>query len=386
MIPYSRAPSSLKNPLVSFLKQFLDMMGATDHFRIEVQDNGDLTIRDRTGANAPSLEQKAKLKALMEYLQSKNLLYFQVDNNIPAHNGSGQVVAHTSGVKIAAVDLRLEPVLLNAPSVNTLITRFAITAPSSHAASPHAAAPVPQRVANASHPPIPTTAAEAEAQGWIKMNPLNAYRDFSGMQQIGSDAFLPPSSSSSAAPAPIQVPQNYPAIQQQHPALMAHNWGKPGSQFLAAPAVSNPPPVQKISLAHIPQDIRNKLNPAIASRWDRFSAALQHHIIQCIQVDLQAKFNAMLVSQSGLGQTFVSPVSLENPSIPVLLPSSQKGENKTYYDLMDVLNIQQRAPGSPELRLDPTTRESFKLDQVLPAPEALQKLQQRAEQPPRGPR
>jgi hypothetical protein len=144
--------------------------------------------------------------------------------------------------------------------------------------------------------------------------------------------------------------------------------------------------LQKIS--EIPIYYKDKVDKEISSCWDRFSAELQHHIIACIQADLASKYAALPVSvqEKRFGETYISPISAENPSIPVLLPSFNTGA-KHHYDLLEILQLQQRAPGRPDLRLDPITRALFGLHEVLPDPEALQQLQQRAAtQSVQGPR
>lgn len=120
------------------------------------------------------------------------------------------------------------------------------------------------------------------------------------------------------------------------------------------------------------------ISPEIKTRWDRFSKPLQEHIIKCMVENLEDKYNQLLTTRV-LGETLRSPIGLEAPTIPVRLPNAVLGSSKEIYDLIEILNLRERNPANPGQRRNPITREFFDLNQVIPAPDALNELKLRAQ-------
>ena len=158
--------------------------------------------------------------------------------------------------------------------------------------------------------------------------------------------------------------------------------------------IKKPDDLDDLIWSHLPDEI--------TKRWDRFSGAMQKHIVECVTADLP-KLLAKIPDQkqADIGVTFMSPIGLSTPSLPVRLPPPKKSEadapaasgpadskaavtdvkaevNKVY-DLLEILAIKERDPSDASRRRHPITHEYFSLQDVLPAADALIELKKRAE-------
>lgn len=148
--------------------------------------------------------------------------------------------------------------------------------------------------------------------------------------------------------------------------------------------------VESIKINYLNIDLLNRLlsdvgrvdgltiPPIIQLRWYRFNSEMHVHIKNCLKENLEEKYNNLLTTQI-LGNTFRSPIGLTAPTIPVRLPNELLPDNKSneVYDLVEILNIRERNPSDPSQRCNPITRKYFSLNEIIPAPEALEELKKR---------
>lgn len=134
-----------------------------------------------------------------------------------------------------------------------------------------------------------------------------------------------------------------------------------------------------IDISSKPDDVDNKVWTVIPNeiklRWDRFSDALQQHIVTCCAPNAEQGFNQIFETKM-FGQSMRSPITFDVPKIPVRLPNDRLPEKvgNELYDLMDILKIEERDPANPKRRRDPMTRDYFDLKQVVPDKEAYEKI------------
>lgn len=135
--------------------------------------------------------------------------------------------------------------------------------------------------------------------------------------------------------------------------------------------IKKPDDVDELTWSRLPKDV--------VSRWHRFSPALQYHLIDAVRADLASKFAEL--SDGDLGVTFISPIGLAPPGLPVRLPvdvtvEDRRAEVNKVYDLSELLSLEKISADG--LRMNPITRKPFSLVDILPAEDALRALQERA--------
>lgn len=132
-----------------------------------------------------------------------------------------------------------------------------------------------------------------------------------------------------------------------------------------------------VNISSKPDDVSEKvwtvIPREITSRWQRFSADMRQHVIVCCAPKAEDGF-VDLLQTNVFTESKRSPITFEVPRIPVRLPNARLGQSPELYDLMDILKINQRVPGQPELRCNPVTREPFDLKDVIPDVEAYQNI------------
>jgi hypothetical protein len=152
----------------------------------------------------------------------------------------------------------------------------------------------------------------------------------------------------------------------------------------------------KIPFANLEEKNRERLmkyDSRIQKYWDKFSPALQAHIIACVNIDLPNRLALPAAADiSALeNASVVCPIKFEAAQIPVRFPNAlnvkEKDENERIkegqiYDLKQILNDyeQQPVPRGQERKLrDPEDRHTnLEFNQLLPAPQAKAKLDKRA--------
>lgn len=119
--------------------------------------------------------------------------------------------------------------------------------------------------------------------------------------------------------------------------------------------------------------------PEIKEYWGHFNNQLQQHIINCLAEKLDDRYDRLSTTRV-LGNTYRSPIGLEAPKIPVRLPNAVLGQSNEIYDLMEILNLpaERNPDNNLAQRRNPITREFFDLNQIIPAPKALEELKRRA--------
>lgn len=131
-----------------------------------------------------------------------------------------------------------------------------------------------------------------------------------------------------------------------------------------------------------PQGVEEKIWMAIPNEikahWSQFSVPMQEHIIVCCTPNAEENFDNLLQSKL-ITDSLRSPVTFAVPKIPVRLPNMllERKVGNEVYDLMDILNLKQRDPDHPEKRLDPMNRQPFSLNEVIPDPEARERILQK---------
>jgi hypothetical protein len=140
---------------------------------------------------------------------------------------------------------------------------------------------------------------------------------------------------------------------------------------LVRATIKKPDDVDELTWSRVPEDV--------ASRWPRFSPALQHHLIESVKADLASKFAEL--SDGDVGMTFLSPIGLTPPALPVRLPvdvavDDRHAEVNKVYDLSELLSLEKISADG--LRRNPITRKPFSLGDILPAEDALRALQERS--------
>lgn len=129
--------------------------------------------------------------------------------------------------------------------------------------------------------------------------------------------------------------------------------------------------------ANIEESIWAAIPTEIKSRWGRFGRDMQEYIVECCKVNAEERVFDLLQTKL-VTDSKRSPISFDVPKIPVRLPNSdlEGGASHEVYDLIEILNIQQRDPQNPERRADPLTRRYFNLNEVIPAREVRENILQ----------
>ncbi|GEM_PF-6152358 len=141
--------------------------------------------------------------------------------------------------------------------------------------------------------------------------------------------------------------------------------------------VVKPAEIDDLAWARLPGEVKE--------RWGRFSPEMQKYLVECTAVNLPNLFHQVSEARlDDLGLTFLSPISFGPPPFPVRLPTPTsvddvRADVNKVYDLLEVLAIAGRDPHDRSRRSHPVTREYFSLNEVLPAPDALMALKERAE-------
>lgn len=126
---------------------------------------------------------------------------------------------------------------------------------------------------------------------------------------------------------------------------------------------------------HVPEILWARIPSQVAAKWGEFSPELQDHLIQCVEADLPSLFSR--ISETAVGATFLSPIGLTPPALPVRLPwpsgiahaSYPRADANCVYDITEVLRFEGRHP------MDCLP---FRLNEIIPAPDALTALEERA--------
>ncbi|MBB72397.1 MAG: hypothetical protein CMF50_08360 [Legionellales bacterium] len=114
------------------------------------------------------------------------------------------------------------------------------------------------------------------------------------------------------------------------------------------------------------------LDPLITSNWNEFSSELRQHIIACQQFYNDAARQPENIYSDGalrtklVGDNAHCAITCDTTTIPVRLPNATLGHSNEVYDLVSVLQFS---------GIDPMTRATFTLDQVIPDTEALAERQ-----------
>ncbi len=140
-------------------------------------------------------------------------------------------------------------------------------------------------------------------------------------------------------------------------------------EFLQMDFSDKPANIEESTWAAIPK--------AVKSRWRRFSSDMQVYIAECCKSNAEDRVFDLLQTRL-ITDSKRSPITFDVPKIPVRLPNPDLdgGASNEVYDLIEVLNIQQRDPEHFERRADPITRRFFDLSEVIPAKEARESILQ----------
>ncbi len=412
---YINTSLELQQKLHACLAVMLLLMGAEKKITLGKTPEGDLIIRARGGNNAPTPAQWKKLKTVVRLLATQGVEH---EETYVIAETIGNEQRRTSGIRIFNINANLKFQLDNPKVIDTLV-KFA----------------------------CPNTEAEANAQGWREYNSqINGYTN--NRRKIDNTYFTPPShlipivaalntsvaaplsdsrlqdalyaqsmqfkefetysvtnaaapSHSPITPAPVSAtPDPEPSAPPMYPRAKSLVGANP-HLLLAAPALVNRhiKLKTKIPFAKLEKTNRDRLisyEPRIQAYWDKFSPALQAHILACVNLNLPNRLAVAIADQSNrLDNASVRcGINFEAAQIPVRFPNAlniketdEKGQIKEgeIYELKVILDDYEKQlvhAGQERKLRDPQDRNTnLEFDQLLPAPQAKAKLNERAPNP-----